>query len=49
VSRDRFIREKFARGRSAARKLVAEYYRRFPKDRYQTEAESWRDPAIGEY
>jgi hypothetical protein len=26
----------------AARKLAAEYFERFPKDRYQTEVESWR-------
>jgi hypothetical protein len=39
---DRFIREKFTRERSAARKLAAEYFERFPKDRYQTEVESWR-------
>jgi hypothetical protein len=31
------------RERSAARKLVAEYYRRYPKDLYQTEVERWRD------
>jgi hypothetical protein len=37
-----FIREKFTRERTAARKLAAEYFRRFPKDRYQTEVESWR-------
>jgi hypothetical protein len=29
--------------RTAARRLVAEYFRRFPKGRYQTEVESWRD------
>ena len=26
----------------AARKFAAEYFERFPKDRYQTEVESWR-------
>jgi hypothetical protein len=40
---DPFIREKFTRERSAARRLVAEYYRHYPKDLYQTEVESWRD------
>jgi hypothetical protein len=30
------------RERSAARKLAHEYFERFPKDRYQTEIESWR-------
>jgi hypothetical protein len=28
---------------TAARKLATEYFRRFPKDRYQTEVESWRN------
>src|SRR4029077_9676665 len=37
-----FVREKFARERAAAKKLAAEYFDRFPKDRYQTEVESWR-------
>ena len=37
-----FIRQKFTRLRQAAKKLAAEYFERFPKDRYQTEIESWR-------
>jgi hypothetical protein len=40
--RDPFIHEKYTRERSAARKLAQEYFKRFPKDRYQTEVESWR-------
>ena len=40
--KDPFIREKFTRERSAARKLAQEYFERYPKDRYQTEVESWR-------
>ena len=28
--------------RAAAKKLTAEYFQRFPKERYQTEVESWR-------
>jgi hypothetical protein len=39
---DPFIRQKFTRLRTAARRLAAEYLKRFPKDRYQTEVESWR-------
>jgi hypothetical protein len=39
---DPFIREKFTRERSFAKKLAAEYFARFPKDRYRTEVESWR-------
>jgi hypothetical protein len=38
----RAFREKFARERSAARKLAEEYFELYPKDRYQTEVESWR-------
>src|SRR5260370_30316712 len=33
---------KFTRERTAAKKLAAEYFDRFPKNRYQTEVESWR-------
>jgi hypothetical protein len=40
---DSFIREKFTRERTAARKLAKEYLARYPKDRYLTEVESWRD------
>ena len=40
---DPFIREKFTREHTAARKLANEYFQRYPKDRYQTEVESWRN------
>jgi hypothetical protein len=43
MPRDPFIREKFSRVRPVARQLAKEYFERFPKDRYQTEVESWRD------
>src|SRR5260221_4377245 len=42
MPRDPFIREKFTKERSAARKAIREYYKRFPNKRYQTELESWR-------
>jgi hypothetical protein len=42
MPRDPFIREKFTREHTAARKLAKEYFERYPKDRYQTEVESWR-------
>jgi hypothetical protein len=42
MPKDPFIREKFTKERTAARKLAAEYFQRFPK-RYQTEIESWRE------
>jgi hypothetical protein len=38
MPKDPFIREKFTRERTAAKK----YFQRFPKERYQTEVESWR-------
>jgi len=38
-----FIHEKFTKDRTAARRFAAEYFERFPKDRYQTEVESWRE------
>jgi hypothetical protein len=40
--RDTFIREKFTRDLSFARQLAKEYFQRFPKDRYETEVESWQ-------
>jgi hypothetical protein len=43
MPRDPFIREKFTRDRTYARRLAAEYFDKFPKDRYQTEVESWRE------
>ncbi len=39
MPQDPFVREKFTRERTAARKLAAEYFQRFPKERYQTEVE----------
>ena len=39
VPKDPFIREKFTREHTAARKLAEEYFARYPKDRYQTEVE----------
>jgi hypothetical protein len=43
ISRDPFIREKFTREQTAARKLAKEYFERYPKDRYQTEVQSERN------
>jgi hypothetical protein len=42
MRRDPFIPAKYTKERSAARKLATECFERFPKDRYQTEVESWR-------
>jgi hypothetical protein len=44
MPRDPFIREKFTKEQSAARKHAGEYFERYPKDQYQTEVESWRPP-----
>jgi hypothetical protein len=40
---DPYIREKYTKERTVARRLAAEYFQRFPKDRYKTEVESWRE------
>ena len=42
MPQDPFVRQKFTRERTAARKLAAEYFQRFPNERYRTEVESWR-------
>jgi len=42
MPRDPYIREKFTRDLSFARQLAREYVQRYPKDRYETEVESWR-------
>jgi hypothetical protein len=39
---DPFIREKFTRESSTARRAVREYFKRYPKEQFQTEIESWR-------
>jgi hypothetical protein len=41
--KDPFIREKFTKEQSFARQLAKEYFEKYPKDRYQTEVESWRE------
>jgi hypothetical protein len=43
MPKDPYIREKYTNERTAARRLAAEYFQRFPKDRYQTEVASWRE------
>jgi hypothetical protein len=42
MPKDPFIREKFTKLRTAARKLAVEYFERYPKVRYLTEVEGWR-------
>jgi hypothetical protein len=43
MPRDPYIRDKFTREVSHARKLARDYFKRYPKDRYHTEVESWAD------
>jgi hypothetical protein len=43
MTKDPYIREKFTKERSAARKLAERNFRNFPKERYRTEIESWRE------
>jgi hypothetical protein len=41
--KDPFIHVKFTKEQSFARQLAKEYLEKYPKDRYQTEIESWRE------
>ena len=43
MPKDPYIREKYTEGAHDRPAQVAEYLQRFPKDRYQTEVESWRE------
>ena len=43
MTKDPFIREKFATEQSHARQHAKEYFECYPKDRYQTVVESWRE------
>ncbi len=42
MPRDPFIREKFTRESTTARRAVREYFKRYPKEQFQTELETWR-------
>jgi hypothetical protein len=43
MPRDSYVRDKFTREHGEARRVTREYFAKYPKDRYQTEVESWRD------
>jgi hypothetical protein len=43
MPRDPFIREKYTREISHARKLARDYFERYPKDCCDTVVESWAD------
>jgi len=49
MPQDPFIREKFTRERTAAKKLAAEYFQRFPKEQYRTRSRELASPASAEY
>jgi hypothetical protein len=42
MSRDPYIRDSFIRDHVEALRVIRDYFYRYPKDRYQTEVESWR-------
>ena len=42
-TRDSCIREKFTKEQSFARQHAKEYFEKYPKDRFQTEIDSWRE------
>ena len=42
MPQDPFIREKFTRENSTARRAVREYFKRYPKEQFLTELEIWR-------
>jgi hypothetical protein len=43
MPRDPYVRDKFTRTIVAGRQLAREYFARYPKDRYATAVETWRD------
>jgi hypothetical protein len=43
VPRDPYIRMKFTRDLSDARRVAREYFQQYPKALYDTEVESWRE------
>jgi hypothetical protein len=43
MAQDPYVRDKFTRVFSEARRVARDYFEKFPKGRYQTEVESWRN------
>jgi hypothetical protein len=41
--KDPYIHEKFTRTLVEARELAREYFERYPKGRYKTKVETWRE------
>jgi hypothetical protein len=40
---DPYVRVKFTQEQTSARRTARQFFEKFPKDRYQTEVESWRE------
>jgi hypothetical protein len=47
VPRDPYIRMKFTRDLTEARRVAREYFLQYPKALYDTEVESWREIQSG--
>lgn len=47
MPRDPYIRMKFTRDLSDARKVAREYFLQYPKNLYETEVEGWREIQSG--
>jgi hypothetical protein len=43
MPKDPYIREKFTRNIIASREQAREYFKNYPKDRYETVVETWRE------
>jgi hypothetical protein len=42
MTKDPFIRKKFTKESSTARRAEREYFKRYPKEQFLTEIETWR-------
>jgi hypothetical protein len=43
MPREPYVRDKYTREQSTARQVALEYFKYYPKDRYDTVVESWRE------
>jgi hypothetical protein len=43
MPQDAYVRDKYTLTLNAARERARAYFQEFPKDRYETEIESWRN------
>src|SRR5258708_7379493 len=49
MPRDPYIREKFTRESSTAPSAVREYFKRYPKEQFLTELETWALPPVANH